>query len=597
MTEFEAYSSTHPVVKLEEDYNNILDHAFEKPFTYLIRNNGGTYEAIDGSTGKIADSNATLNTLVTAMLTAMTSGTLYLKEVAFDLALMNSITANCQVVCSYGDEQYTYINSADAKGSQRTIAVGSGINLNYYLTSDIQQNILDASANASTLIQTVFDDAAVHEIKFTADTFALAATGVTLSRDNVIVEGSGETSTSFTYSGVGTAITISGSAIDLRSRIVLRDFAVVGDGVNALVGLDVNYAVHDSYMSNVRANGFLNVQIELDNCWTFTVFRSWVGGSGIGSYGFKISNANGVNLYSPRVLNINNTNGIGIYADDIDAFGVYGATVEDLNVGIQLYSGTRGSCTISNLYLENLEGADAKGVYVGADSGKVLESVVISGHFAIAADETGVYVDYAEHVRIENSAFSIQGNSIITTANALDVSYTNSEVLGVVSAGIRNLDAPSIWLSAEQFYSNGVGSAALATVGAASSTYRAFQLDDSATEEIAVQAMMPHEWGNGTIYVYVVYATNATSGAATLSAVPAAIGVNEDLRASSFSSYNLAVSGTSNGLSTSNMVNWKTTVAAGDLISITIRRTGGGGGDTLVGDLNILGAYLVYIPS
>ena len=54
MTDFTAYSATtHPVVRLEDDYNNILDHALEKGVSYIIRKNGSVYEAIEGATGKI----------------------------------------------------------------------------------------------------------------------------------------------------------------------------------------------------------------------------------------------------------------------------------------------------------------------------------------------------------------------------------------------------------------------------------------------------------------------------------------------------------------------------------------------------------------
>ena len=55
MTEFTAYdAATHPIIKKEDDYNNILDHAFEKSASYIIRINGSYYEAIHGSTGKIS---------------------------------------------------------------------------------------------------------------------------------------------------------------------------------------------------------------------------------------------------------------------------------------------------------------------------------------------------------------------------------------------------------------------------------------------------------------------------------------------------------------------------------------------------------------
>lgn len=55
MTEFAAFNATsHATVLLEADYNNILDHAFEKTAAYIIRKNGSYYEAIKGGTSTSA---------------------------------------------------------------------------------------------------------------------------------------------------------------------------------------------------------------------------------------------------------------------------------------------------------------------------------------------------------------------------------------------------------------------------------------------------------------------------------------------------------------------------------------------------------------
>lgn len=49
MVEFQAYnSSSHPTIKKIDDYNSIIDHAFEKPEKFLIRLNGSNYEVIHG---------------------------------------------------------------------------------------------------------------------------------------------------------------------------------------------------------------------------------------------------------------------------------------------------------------------------------------------------------------------------------------------------------------------------------------------------------------------------------------------------------------------------------------------------------------------
>lgn len=54
-TDFQAFSNaTHPIIKLEDDYNNILDHGLDKGLSFIMRKNGSNYEAIDGATGKLA---------------------------------------------------------------------------------------------------------------------------------------------------------------------------------------------------------------------------------------------------------------------------------------------------------------------------------------------------------------------------------------------------------------------------------------------------------------------------------------------------------------------------------------------------------------
>jgi parallel beta-helix repeat protein len=49
MSDFQPFNAaTHPIVKLEDDYNNILKEAFEKTASYIVRKNGSYYEAIQG---------------------------------------------------------------------------------------------------------------------------------------------------------------------------------------------------------------------------------------------------------------------------------------------------------------------------------------------------------------------------------------------------------------------------------------------------------------------------------------------------------------------------------------------------------------------
>jgi parallel beta-helix repeat protein len=49
MVDFQAWDMTsHPIVRLENDYNNILAHGLTKPYSFLVRINGSYFECIKG---------------------------------------------------------------------------------------------------------------------------------------------------------------------------------------------------------------------------------------------------------------------------------------------------------------------------------------------------------------------------------------------------------------------------------------------------------------------------------------------------------------------------------------------------------------------
>ncbi|MFA5365379.1 MAG: hypothetical protein WC325_09400, partial [Candidatus Bathyarchaeia archaeon] len=67
--------------------------AYGASYSYMVEGDGlGWYHVISGSTGAVTGTPSTnLVTVTSGILTSMTSGTLLLNGVAFDLALMNSI--------------------------------------------------------------------------------------------------------------------------------------------------------------------------------------------------------------------------------------------------------------------------------------------------------------------------------------------------------------------------------------------------------------------------------------------------------------------------------------------------------------------------
>jgi len=55
MADFQQWDmTTHPIIRLEDDWNNLLAHGLEKPTTFIVRKNGSYYEAINGATGVIS---------------------------------------------------------------------------------------------------------------------------------------------------------------------------------------------------------------------------------------------------------------------------------------------------------------------------------------------------------------------------------------------------------------------------------------------------------------------------------------------------------------------------------------------------------------
>jgi hypothetical protein len=55
MADFQAWDQTsHPIVRLEDDWNQLLDHGLTKPCAYIVRVNGSYYEALSGVAGTVA---------------------------------------------------------------------------------------------------------------------------------------------------------------------------------------------------------------------------------------------------------------------------------------------------------------------------------------------------------------------------------------------------------------------------------------------------------------------------------------------------------------------------------------------------------------
>jgi len=77
---------TIPPQLTKDQWNALLDHALEKPASYIIRNSNGTIQAINGSTGKIDYSGTDAASVINSALSALTSGgKLFIKKATYPI--------------------------------------------------------------------------------------------------------------------------------------------------------------------------------------------------------------------------------------------------------------------------------------------------------------------------------------------------------------------------------------------------------------------------------------------------------------------------------------------------------------------------------
>ncbi len=85
MPEFTSYHATsHPIIKKVDDYNNILDHAFEKSVSYIVRKNSfGNTEVLSGSGQNAGKLVSGVSTIQGAHDLMASGGTMAIKEGTF----------------------------------------------------------------------------------------------------------------------------------------------------------------------------------------------------------------------------------------------------------------------------------------------------------------------------------------------------------------------------------------------------------------------------------------------------------------------------------------------------------------------------------
>jgi hypothetical protein len=111
MVDFAPYNAgTHPNVKVNDDYNNLLDHGLEKTASFIIRKNGVYYEAIQGGgasgagtivyggAGNAGSTNGTSAAAVINAALAVATGRVYLQAATYTITVpIVFSTNNCSL--------------------------------------------------------------------------------------------------------------------------------------------------------------------------------------------------------------------------------------------------------------------------------------------------------------------------------------------------------------------------------------------------------------------------------------------------------------------------------------------------------------------
>jgi len=99
---------TIPPQLTRDQWNALLDHALEKPASYIIRKNGSYYEAINGTTGKIDYSGTDAASVIQSAINALTrAGMIYLKSGVYIITQPITLKCNTLLVGEVGIDRDT----------------------------------------------------------------------------------------------------------------------------------------------------------------------------------------------------------------------------------------------------------------------------------------------------------------------------------------------------------------------------------------------------------------------------------------------------------------------------------------------------------
>jgi parallel beta-helix repeat protein len=164
---------------------------------------------------------------------------------------MNSIPVNVTVVCSYGSQEYAYINPSSSVGSPYTVSVGQGLNGGYYTAEDAKGRIAFTSSDCTALSNSV--TALGGNINYGSGFFPVNR--ITVTVDNTTIRGQGnQTQFSLTPTAVS----------NVTFHVTAKGFTLENVNVEGN-NLDTSYGV----MLNKTDYGYDTIQ----NCY-FSDFKS-----------------------------------------------------------------------------------------------------------------------------------------------------------------------------------------------------------------------------------------------------------------------------------------------------------------------------------
>jgi parallel beta-helix repeat protein len=325
MTDFQAWNmTTHPIVRLENDYNNLLAHGLVKPYTYLVRVNGSYYEALLGAGttagtvayGGVDNAGATDGTDACAVIQA---------------ALTNVSGTAVEQVAVYGS--YTIDTS---------LVVGA------YTVLDLYNATLTNAAN--------------------------------LDDDMLVLQGWHSQIRGGHLEG-NSANNASGSGIKVGDGVETQRF-FVGDGM--IVHDFQDYGLHvDSTFGNIVGVGTFRA-IDIENCGSHGIYGgsyaadcifSQINLGGCGGSGINLDSGCNSNTFVGNLIWNNTT--YGIYLSGADANTIIGCRVDNNGYdGIVLSDGSNYNTVVGNVVYDN--SVAAADTYSGITVNDSVKNIIVN---------------------------------------------------------------------------------------------------------------------------------------------------------------------------------------------------------------------------